>query len=101
MDPILEKYLEEVRAAERVLENEPALLESARSGDAEARATLVRTYLYRTAEIGLRLAPEGMEELNAIQEANVVLLQLVTQTPEPGLAHQLELALRNHLATRK
>ena len=37
MDGILNKYLDEARAAELVLENELALLESARSGNVEAR----------------------------------------------------------------
>ena len=41
MDWPLNKYLDEVRAAELVLENELAVLESARSGDGEARQTLV------------------------------------------------------------
>ena len=92
----LNKYLDEVRAAELVLENELAVLESARSGDVEARQTLVRVYLFRTAEIALRFAPEGMAKLDAVQEANLVLMRLVAQAPEPSIAHHLESAIRNH-----
>ena len=99
MDTPLDMYLNEARSAERALENEPMLLESARSGDAEARETLVRAYLYRTAEIALRSAPEGMDKLDAIQEANIVLLRLVKQ-PEPSFADHLEAAIRIHFATR-
>ena len=99
MDLILNKYLDEVRAAELVLENELAVLESARTGDVEARHTLVQAYLFRTAEIGLRLAPEGMDKLNAIQEANIVLVRLVTQAQKPSIAYHLESAIKNHFGT--
>ena len=99
MDLALNTYLDEARAAELVLEDESALLESARSGDVEARDTLVRAYLFRTAEIALRLAPEGMDKLNAVQEANLVLIRLVDQAPEPSIAHHLEPAIRNHFGT--
>jgi DNA-directed RNA polymerase sigma subunit (sigma70/sigma32) len=97
MDQPLAKYLEEARAAELVFENESALLELARAGDVEARHTLVRAYLSRTAKIGLRLAPEGMADLDAVQEANFVLLRLVTKAPEPNIAHHRESVVRNHL----
>ena len=99
MDLALNKYLDEARAAERVLENESAVLESARTGDVEAKHTLVQVNLFRTAEIGLRLAPEGMDKLNAIQEANIVLVRLVTRAPEPSIAHHLESAIKNHFGT--
>ena len=98
MDTPLDRYLDEARAAERVLEDEPALLQSARSGDGEARKAVVRAYLYRTAQIALRLAPQGMGKLDAVQEANMVLLRLVTQ-PGPAFADELEAAIRTHFAT--
>ena len=62
------------------------MLESARSGDVESRPILVWAYLFRTAEIALRFVPEGMAELNAVQETNRVLMRLVTQAPEPSIA---------------
>ncbi len=101
MDLALNKYLEEALAAELLLENELAVLESARTGDVEAKHTLVQAYLFRTAEIGFRLAPEGMDKLNAVQEANIVLVRLVTRAPEPSIAHHLELSIKNHFWTLK
>ena len=99
MDRPLDKHLDEARAAELVFEDESALLESARAGGAEARHTLVRAYLLRAAKIGLRLAPEGMADLDAVQEANLVLLRLVTQAPKPSIAHHLESEIRSHFGT--
>ena len=99
MDRILNNYLDKAFEAEVELEDESAMLESARSGDVEARETLVRAYLYRAAEIALRLAPEGFDKLDAVQEANIVLVRLVDQAPQPSIAHHLELAIRNHFGT--
>jgi hypothetical protein len=99
MDHILHKYINEVRDAECMLENELAMLESAQIGDKQAQKTLIQTYLYRTAEITLRLAPEGMDKLNALQEANIVLQRLVMQAPKPSMGHHLEMAIKNHFTT--
>jgi DNA-directed RNA polymerase sigma subunit (sigma70/sigma32) len=99
MDIALNKYLEEARAAEFMLKNELAVLESARTGEVKAKHTLVQAYLFRTAEIALRLAPEGMSKLNAIQEANIALVQLVARAPEPSIAYHLESAIKKHFGT--
>ena len=96
MESALNLYLNEARAAARVLENEPAVLASARSGDVAAQHTLVQVYLYSAAEIALRLAPEGMGKLDAIQEANTVLARLVSQAAEPSIADHLEPAIEQH-----
>jgi DNA-directed RNA polymerase sigma subunit (sigma70/sigma32) len=99
MAPSLKAYLDEARAAESVIQDEPAMLELARSGDVEAQQTLIRAYLYRAATTALRLAPEGMAGLDAIQEANVLLKKVVTKAPGPSVARDLEAAIRNRFGT--
>ena len=90
-------YLEEIRAGWFVVEDEPALLAKARIGDKEARQVLVRSYLPMAADLGLRLAPPGLPHLDAVQEANLVLMRLVAGASE-SLALQLAPAIRDRFA---
>lgn len=96
-EPGLDRYLEEVRAHSRVLDNEDDLIKSVRTGDQTARKVLVESYLELTAEIGLRLAPAKMSRLTAVQEANLVLLRLIEKgTDKPAV--QLGPAIQKHFA---
>jgi hypothetical protein len=64
------------------------LLPQARAGDAEAEAQVQRGLLELTAVLTRHLAPPTMAPLDAVQEANVVLMALVRDpaVPSPVLA---------------
>ena len=80
----LETYLDDIRAMPTVGEaEERALLERARAGDALAGRTVVMAFLARTADIALELAPQlGLEDIEALGEANLALMQLVDSEHE-------------------
>ena len=70
----LDRYLEEIRAHSRILDNEDELITSARTG-----------------------APPKMARLAAVQEANLVLLRLIEKgTEKPSV--QLGPAIKKHFA---
>lgn len=58
-------------------DEEAALLVSARSGDEEAHRRVIEGYLELMAMLAFRLAPPWLGWLDAVQEANLVLLQTV------------------------
>ena len=97
----LEPYLQEALAHERVLEDEESVLEQARSGDVKARQRLVRSHLHRAAHIALRLAPPTMSSLDAVQEANLVLLRLAAAPHDAPMIKELETAIAKHFESIK
>jgi hypothetical protein len=73
-------------------------LVEARRGDKAARRRVVGAHVRESTEIVLRLAPVWMRRLDAIQEANAVLVRLVND-PKGGLTKaSFEGAIADHLA---
>ena len=81
----VEEYLADVRATSVVLPNEAELRRRARAGDKAVCKELITSYLSLAAELGLRLAPNRLTELEAIQEANLVLMRVVTDEESPAV----------------
>jgi DNA-directed RNA polymerase sigma subunit (sigma70/sigma32) len=81
----VQEYLQDVRGRSKVLSDESVLLARAREGDKPARQMLITSYLALAAEIALRLAPARLEQLEAIQEANLVLMRVVSAGESPAL----------------
>ena len=75
----LDEYLKYTDENSVVLTNEDELVQLARSGDKKARRALVISYAHIAAELGIRLARPWMEPLEAIQEANFVLMKIVNE----------------------
>src|SRR5437016_2392508 len=59
-------------------------LKSGREGDELARKRVIEGHLELTALLALRLAPDWLRPLDAVQEANLVLVCLVD---DPSVAH--------------
>jgi DNA-directed RNA polymerase sigma subunit (sigma70/sigma32) len=95
--PGLKQYLAEIRRQSLIPINERQLVKAAREGDAKARQQLIESYLYIAALLGLRLARPTMNPLDAIQEANIVLLRLIDAGVEK-LAVELGPAIEKHFA---
>ena len=95
-DDALATYLAEVsRFKPFELADEQRLARWAGEGDTESRDRLVQTYLERAARLARELAPPSMPTLDAIQEANIVLVRAI----EEGLsAPALEPELRTRIA---
>jgi DNA-directed RNA polymerase sigma subunit (sigma70/sigma32) len=71
-------YLAEVRRLPVLRREDEAMsLLSARSGDEEAHRRVIEGYLELTAILAVRLAPRWLGWLDAVQEANLVLLETV------------------------
>jgi hypothetical protein len=70
------------------------LLQEARAGDAVARSRFIDSLLQLTATVARRECPSWMRPMDAIQEANVVLLRLVDDPdvtdPEQVLAAAIQ-----------
>src|SRR5260370_2406488 len=95
-DAFLGAYINDVRQEFAVLgtAEEEALSRRARDGDQEALHRVVKHHLLPTALLALELAPLSAPPLDAIQEANLVLLRLV----ERGLSgNELRSALADRL----
>ena len=97
-DPGLKQYLAEIRRQSLIPIDERQLMKAAREGDAQARQQLIESYLPVAAEIGLRLARPTMEPLDAVHEANIVLLRLIDAGVEKP-AVELGPAIEKHFAT--
>lgn len=97
---LLEVYLADVRAIAPIdQEEERALLARARAGDTSASRTVVTALLAPAADVALPLAgPSGLRELEALAEANAVVLRLV-EGDEPLVSGRLEEAIREKLST--
>ena len=97
-DWLLKDYLAKIRSQSLIPYDESQLINAAGEEDAKARDQLIRSYLYITALIGLRLARPTMKPHDAIQEANVVLLRLIdTGVEKPAV--ELGPAIEKHFAT--
>jgi DNA-directed RNA polymerase sigma subunit (sigma70/sigma32) len=96
-DPF-EKYIAEIRRHSLIPIDERQLMNAAREGDVKAKDELIKSYLYITALIGLRLARPTVNPLDEIQEANLVLLRLIDKGVEKP-AVELGPAIEKHFAT--
>ena len=77
-DEHLAEYLAEVRQLPMsTVSDERSELVRAREGGDEARTRVMQSHLELAALLALRLAPDWMSPLDAIQEANIVLAHLV------------------------
>lgn len=99
-DRLLDEYLSEVARLGVVSSSEDtaALLEQARDGDAEARSRFIDSLLPLTATVAVRERPAWMQPLDAIQEANVVLINLVDNPEVADPGQVLAGAVQTHLA---
>jgi DNA-directed RNA polymerase sigma subunit (sigma70/sigma32) len=95
----LADYLEKVRQIPLLTSGEEReSLKRAREGDESARRRVIEGYLEVTALLALRLAPDWMRPLDAIQEGNIVLLRLVDDVSVAVPAARLSEALVAHFA---
>src|SRR5438309_10068136 len=88
-DELLAAYLRDVRDLPVLGQGEEgdALARSrTRPGDQRARKRLIEGHLELTALLAIRLAPGRMRPLDAIQEANLVLIRLVDDPSVTRLA---------------
>jgi hypothetical protein len=89
-DELLATYLREVRDLPVLTPiEEREALALGRNGDDAARSRVIEGYLELTALLAARLAPDWMRSIDAIQEANVVLTQLVDDKSVPRPAVRL------------
>lgn len=98
-DPFQE-YLQGVRALPWVEpEDVPGLLRRARVGDPEARQRLIEGHLELTALLAWNLRPVWLAPVDAVQEANLILVRLVEDpacaTPGAEIAAALDDFFRN------
>jgi hypothetical protein len=99
-DQLLGEYLSEVRSLSSTSEAERAnWLALARGGDATARKRYIESLLLEAATVATGECPPGMRPLDAIQEANVVLVDLVDDSQLPDPATALVEAVRRHLSS--
>ena len=98
-DKLLDDYLSEVGSLASIPAHERmTLLARARLGEANARKRYIECLLLETASIATSECPPGMRPLDAIQEANVILVRLVDDDQTPDPAAVLDDAVRGHLA---
>jgi DNA-directed RNA polymerase sigma subunit (sigma70/sigma32) len=77
-EDVLAEYLAEVRAVPLLPGRDEAhLLSASRNGDQAAKERLVESYLELVALLALQLAPSSLSPLDAIQEANLILIRLI------------------------
>ena len=96
-DPF-EQYIAEIRRQSLIPIDERQLMNAARERDVKAKDELIKSYLYITALIALRLARPTMTPLDAIREANLVLLRLIDKGVEKP-AVELGPTIEKHFAT--
>ena len=96
-DPF-DSYMAEIRGLPVAdLAMEVRLLQPARDGDEHAMRELIEGHLLRAAELGVGLAPDWMSPLDAVQEANLVLMRLLSDASVPSPLQALPGAIRRHL----
>lgn len=98
---LLEDYLSEIARLGVMSAGEDAdlLLRQAREGDAVARSRFIDSLLPLTATVAMRECPPWMRPLDAIQEANVVLLTLVDDPDVTDPEQVLAAAVQSWLAS--
>ena len=99
-DDELSRYLAEIAAFETPsAETEAAWLVDARKGDQVARDKIVEGLLQLAADSAKAVRPPGVSEIDAIQEANVVVTRLVDDpevaNPRAALAEAIDGHLRS------
>lgn len=78
---LLGVYLQECRQNEPLPpQDEERLLRSARTGDTRALQSLVKSLLFRTAEVALLRRPEWLDPYAAVTEAHNGLIYLIQDT---------------------
>lgn len=100
--PSLEEYLDDAGVFVRLSDDaERALLALAREGDQSAARAVVTSLLAPAADTALHVARgRGLDELNAVAEANLVLLQLVdSSSGAETVSGRLDEAIRSRLST--
>jgi DNA-directed RNA polymerase sigma subunit (sigma70/sigma32) len=96
-DELLATYLHEVRELPVLSPSEERdLLTRGRNGDEAARKRVIEGYLELIAVLAIRLAPDWMGSIDAIQEGNVVLTRLVDEMSVARPAVRLTDALLAH-----
>lgn len=95
----LDGYLQKAKSFDRLnAATRAALLARVRSGDTEAEERLVESLLLKTAQSALASKPDSLPAIVAVQEANLVLMELIRDTtirvPERGLAAAISRRLR-------
>ena len=98
-DEALDLYLRDVRSLpgiDRVVIAD--LLQRARNGDGAAEMELAQGLLELTAVVTRHLAPPTMRTLDAIQEANLVLMTLLQDRSVASPVHALPEALARRFA---
>jgi hypothetical protein len=99
-DQLLGEYLSEVRSLPIASAAERASgLALTRGGDAAARKRYIESLLLEAATVATDECPQGIRPLDAIQEANVVLVHLVDDSQVPDPANVLIDAVRHHLSS--
>jgi len=89
-------YMKEVRRIPRLTRaEEVSLLAAARAGDKGTESQAIQGNLELAAVLALRLAPELLDAVEAVQEANLVLVRAVDDAQ--CVAPSIELAERIHL----
>jgi DNA-directed RNA polymerase sigma subunit (sigma70/sigma32) len=98
-DEKLAVYLSEVRQLPLLtFTEEREGLQRAREGDESARRRVIEGHLELAALLALRLAPTWMRPLDAVQEANLVLIRLIDDTSVDHPAARLTDTLLAHFA---
>jgi hypothetical protein len=95
----LKRYLADIRALPTIDSAALAeLLPRARAGDADAETQVLQGLLELTAVLTRHLAPPTLAPLDAVQEANVVLMALVRDPDVPSPVLALPSALQARFA---
>ena len=99
-DAALVDYLTQVkRYAGQVPARRRALLSQARAGHLDARQRYIDCLLHEAATISLRERPSWMPELDAVQEANLVLVRLVDNPEVADPQREIQAAVRAHFSS--
>jgi DNA-directed RNA polymerase sigma subunit (sigma70/sigma32) len=84
---LINDYLREIAMYPPIsTEDVHELLVVAGRGDKTARRALIQSHLELAADLATRLAPRGMDQLEAIQEANLALMRCVEAGLEPAIS---------------
>ena len=95
-DP-LDVYLADIETVpELSRDQEVALIKLARTGDQGAKKKLVEAHLRWAAILADLLKPDSMSPIDAIQEANLVLMRLVDRADVESIGSELGNAVKAH-----
>ena len=95
-DP-LDVYLADIETVpELTKDQEKSLIELARSGDQSAKKKLVEAHLKWAAILADLLKPDSVSPIDAIQEANLVLMRLIDREDIQSIGSELGDAVKEH-----